>query len=391
MKTHSRWLGLVVFALSLIVCQQARAASITGKVVEVNEGDEITIFNLNRNVRIRLMAIDAPEPSQAFGAVAKQHLFDLVHDKMVSVEYWGVGQHNILIGRLLSGGNDICAQMIRDGAAWFDPASKDLLTEAQREIYFQSEQAARSERRGLWQAENVVSPWEFAKAEKLQRETTPTNKPAVSANETPKQARPTAELNSMGLLRTGSAPALGGNMSWADGSLPRTWERYQPSGQHFSAMMPEGGAQQSSELAFGEQKVETTTYLVKEGDNLYELFWMKAKVYDDSDFAVLDDTVDGYMETVKEHMEKAGSMGQCAASATLHNISLRGYTGKEFDLSQCPIPNIVRIYTTKSRGERWVFGALVVFRQKNDNVSRFLKSFTIGAAKTEGPKPLSKN
>ena len=74
MKTHSRWLGLVVFALSLIVCQQARAASITGKVVEVNEGDEITIFNLNRNVRIRLMAIDAPEPSQAFGAVAKQHL-----------------------------------------------------------------------------------------------------------------------------------------------------------------------------------------------------------------------------------------------------------------------------------------------------------------------------
>ena len=176
---------------------------------------------------------------------------------MVSVEYWGVGQHNILIGRVLSGGNDICAQMIRDGAAWFDPASKDLLTEARREIYSRLRQAARSERRGLWQSGKCCVALGICKSRgsyrgKQRRRTSQ----RVSANETPKQARPTAELNSMGLLRTGSAPALGGNMSWADGSLPRTWERYQPSGQHFSAMMPEGGAQQSSELAFGEQRLK---------------------------------------------------------------------------------------------------------------------------------------
>src|SRR6185503_20972937 len=114
MKIKTRWVVAFVFAFSVLVSQQVKGAAISGKVVEVNEGDEITIFNLNRNVRIKLMAIDAPEKDQAFGAAARQHLFDLVHDKLVSVEYWGVGQHNILIGRVLSGGNDICAQMIRD-------------------------------------------------------------------------------------------------------------------------------------------------------------------------------------------------------------------------------------------------------------------------------------
>ena len=40
----------------------------------------------------------------------------------------------------------------------------DRLSATDREVYQQSEQAARSERRGLWQAENPIAPWEFVKA-----------------------------------------------------------------------------------------------------------------------------------------------------------------------------------------------------------------------------------
>ena len=60
---------------------------------------------------------------------------------------------------------DIGAQMIRDGAAWFDASNQGRLSGADREIYQQSEQAARSERRGLWQAEAPVAPWEFVRAQ----------------------------------------------------------------------------------------------------------------------------------------------------------------------------------------------------------------------------------
>ena len=54
--------------------------------------------------------------------------------------------------------------MIRDGAAWFDPRNMDRLSSTDREVYQQSELAARSEKRGLWQQPNPTAPWEFVKA-----------------------------------------------------------------------------------------------------------------------------------------------------------------------------------------------------------------------------------
>src|SRR6476660_8270788 len=111
MKNPRRWTLLAVLATSVLFIQQARAATLTGKVIEVNDGDEITIFNMNRPVRIRLVGIDAPEKDQAFGDVAKQHLTDLVFDKFVFVEYTGIGERTDLIGRVLLNGADINAQM----------------------------------------------------------------------------------------------------------------------------------------------------------------------------------------------------------------------------------------------------------------------------------------
>ena len=84
---------LVRFVLSCVLvavaCVTVEAASLYGKVIEVNSGDVITIFNLNRPVRIKLLGVDAPEMNQAFGDVAKKHLSDLVFDKPVLVYYAG--------------------------------------------------------------------------------------------------------------------------------------------------------------------------------------------------------------------------------------------------------------------------------------------------------------
>ena len=162
MRIQLRWSSLVVLAICLLACR-ANAASLTGKVIEVNDGDEITIFNMNRPVRIRLIGMDAPEKNQAFGDVAKQHLTDLVYGKVVFVEYSGIGQHSSLVGRVLLNETDISAQMLRDGAAWFD--NRWTLPDPQREMYSQSEQAARNEKRGLWQTDGAVAPWEFVKSE----------------------------------------------------------------------------------------------------------------------------------------------------------------------------------------------------------------------------------
>src|ERR1043166_6309306 len=132
MKFNSLRSTLLVLAVYACACVYAQATSFVGKVIEINDGDEITIFNMNRPVRIRLIGMDAPERNQPFGDIARQHLSDLVYGKQVLVEYSGIGEHSSLIGRVLLNDVDISAQMIRDGVAWFDPRA--VLSDSQHDI-----------------------------------------------------------------------------------------------------------------------------------------------------------------------------------------------------------------------------------------------------------------
>src|ERR1043166_3594080 len=94
-----RYVLVLAFIVSYFV--SADAASLFGKVVDVASGDVITIYNLNRPVRVKLMGVAAPEMNQAFGDVAKKHLADLVFEKSVLVEYAGIAPDSSLTGRVL--------------------------------------------------------------------------------------------------------------------------------------------------------------------------------------------------------------------------------------------------------------------------------------------------
>src|ERR1044072_1320207 len=149
-----RYVLVLAFIVSYFVF--VAAASLFSKVVDVASGDVITIYNLNRPVRVKLMGVAAPEMNQVFGDVAKKHLADLVFEKSVLVEYAGIAADSSLTGRVLLNDADIGAQMIRDGVASFDPTTGNRLSATDREIYQQSEQAARTEKRGLWQQPNPI-------------------------------------------------------------------------------------------------------------------------------------------------------------------------------------------------------------------------------------------
>jgi endonuclease YncB( thermonuclease family) len=74
---------VLAFVVLTFLSTPVEASTLFGRVIETNDGDVITVFNLNRPVRIKLLAVDAPEAGQAFGDVAKNHLSELVHDKSV--------------------------------------------------------------------------------------------------------------------------------------------------------------------------------------------------------------------------------------------------------------------------------------------------------------------
>jgi endonuclease YncB( thermonuclease family) len=72
---------------SLLLSWSIQAATITGKVVSVADGDTITVLDATKKQhKIRFYGIDTPETAQAFGAKAKQFTSSLCFGKQVSVD-----------------------------------------------------------------------------------------------------------------------------------------------------------------------------------------------------------------------------------------------------------------------------------------------------------------
>src|SRR6185369_10111333 len=258
----------------------ARGASLFGKVIEVNSGDTITISNLNRPVRVKLLGVDAPEMNQAFGEVAKKHLSDLVYEKSVLVEYSGIAADSSLNGRVLLNNADVGAQMIRDGAAWFDPNNENRLTINDRDVYQQSEQAARAERRGLWQGENPVAPWQFVKAQLQPR--IPVRAVSDTPETKPKRTGPVPELSNLTLMManmnsTGAKETHPdspyGDLSWATSTARKNWSQFQDPDEDFSVLIPEEGKRGSASAPYEGDMVQFNTYVVRDGMAFYSLTW----------------------------------------------------------------------------------------------------------------------
>jgi hypothetical protein len=338
------------------------------------------------------LGVDAPEKDQFYGDVAKQHLKDLIFDKLVSVEYSGIGSNGSLVGRVLINGTDVGAQMIRDGVAWCDPTYDSRLTEADRNVYLQSEQAARNEKRGLWQADHPVAPWEFVKneASKHALEVNMEEPPPVPVRTPTKRARPTTELTSLGLLRMdrpsggvfGSASSGSSGSSASDAS---TWEKYHPEGENFSALLPTGGRLLKDSVPFGDQMLPITFYVAQEGYALYAVMWMSGPSRGETDASAIDGTLHGFLGGIGQGYESAGGKFVCEPQHST-DISLGGYSGREFDMKGCTVPAVARVFTKVTDGQRQMYIGSVFFAKEDPNVMKFINSYTInGATKAKTP------
>jgi endonuclease YncB( thermonuclease family) len=388
MKSYS--FGSLLFGLIVTLCfaGNTSASSFFGKVIEINDADVITVFNLNRPVRVKLLGVDAPEKDQFYGDVAKIHLRDLILDKLVSVEYSGIASNGSLIGRVLVNGTDVGAQMIRDGVAWYDPTHNIHLTEMDRDIYTKSEQAARDEKRGLWQADHPVAPWEFVKAEASKRALAANAaEPRVSVP-TPKPARSSSELTSLGLLQMerpkgglfGSSSGSGTGDSDAS-----TWEKFQPEGENFSASLPGDGRLLKDSVPFGDQMLPVTFYVAHAGSALYAVMWMKGPSRGETDVAAINGTLHGFLGGIGQGYESAGGKFVCEPQHST-DISLSGYSGREFDMKGCTVPAMARVFTKVTDGQRQMYIGAVFFAKEDPNVMKFLASYTVnGGTKTKTP------
>jgi endonuclease YncB( thermonuclease family) len=143
--------GLSLGVLALLpTAQSAVRDGVTGQA-RVIDGDTLEIDGRH----VRLEGIDAPEMGQTCGrrligswkcgSAAADRLAELVAKRVVNCESRGNDKYGRMLGICSDDGNDINAQMVREGYAWaFVKYSQ---------TYVQQEATARTQRVGIWQGD----------------------------------------------------------------------------------------------------------------------------------------------------------------------------------------------------------------------------------------------
>ena len=135
-----------IVALCLVISTSAWGHTIEGRIAGVHDGDTITLLNVdNRQHKVRLDGIDAPELGQPFGRASKQHLAELLFNREAVAECSKIDRYRREVCRVLVGGADAGLEQIRAGLAWFFRRYAKGLSPDRRQQYADTEaQAPRS-------------------------------------------------------------------------------------------------------------------------------------------------------------------------------------------------------------------------------------------------------
>ena len=142
----------------------SHAESITGQVVDVADGDTLTIVtSWNETLKIRLAGVDCPETFQVHGEAAKQFLSFKTLKRRARIEPETIDQYGRTVGMVLVNGENINRQIVAEGHGW---VFKKYCTAEYCADWLNLEAKAKAARIGLWEDENPTAPWDWRAKER---------------------------------------------------------------------------------------------------------------------------------------------------------------------------------------------------------------------------------
>lgn len=160
----------LVLGVTLCSSLIANAALLSGRVVRVSDGDTITVLDRdNRQHKIRLAGIDAPEKAQAFGNKSKQSLSDMVFNREVSVLWDKEDRYKRIVGKVMLNSVDVNLEQLNKGLAWHYKKYQSEQSATDRRVYADAEETARKSRVGLWIETKAIAPWDWRRLKKNER------------------------------------------------------------------------------------------------------------------------------------------------------------------------------------------------------------------------------
>jgi endonuclease YncB( thermonuclease family) len=375
MKLQNLVRALFLLALPFAVCNSGSAASLQGQVTAIVDGDSFTLVSQKLPVKIRLLAVAVPEGNQAYAAVARQHLSDLILNKYVVVRYSALQE--FLIGQVLMGEMDIGAQMIRDGVAWYDKSDERMLSETERQLYALSMDAARNEHRGLWQDAAPVAPWDYRNAQlsavKL-KDAAPSLQPPA---EMKRRARSLSSEDLMGgVIKPGSMTGRPNVWPISDNRSPGRWSTYEPADHHFSILAPSDGVKISYPVLDTDGNSVDINYVMgNSGGTFYFLLWATTANANSSDASASAEALAATLSGINQMTAQAGVR---VTATPGRSLKLNGYVGRQYSLAAGPASGTIRVLSKQIGVSRELFLLCVLNGPESDaSGTEFLNSFQI--------------
>ena len=141
----------------MLTSSTVNAATLSGTVVGVYDGDTLTLLTANKKeIKVRLAQIDAPEEGQAFSGESKKTLSDLVYKKQVSVNVTDTDRYGRTVGQVSLGKIDINLNQVAKGMAWVYRKYSGKGSNP----YYDAEAKPKAAKIGIW-SQAATSPWEW--------------------------------------------------------------------------------------------------------------------------------------------------------------------------------------------------------------------------------------
>ena len=377
---HGRRVLLSISILLLFVAA-AHAATLQAKVTDVQSGNTIVVSNINRPLKVRLKGIAPPEAGQPFSDAAREHLKALVMDKAVFVEYTDLSD-GYLQAKVSLNQIDISSQMLRDGVAWYDRSSDYALSAADREFYARCEEAARTEKRGLWNDQNAISPWEFRRAREAELARAEASRTQTFAARQSTKRPKAGSLSSSDLFGgmfggnpSGTAPAV---RPVSENGTPDRWIRIDSPREHFSISVPSN----SVEGSFGgeDQKLPASFHFLTGGSP--EAFFVFVSTIGPqmpgANRNVSDQMIRGLIDGMNEGASEHGEKDRLMVIKSSRPVTLSGISGKDYTLSSQAFGGTARVLTRKFGEAQEFFVMLALTRSGSEALSsRFINSFKL--------------
>ena len=145
----------------MVLCSICNAEYLEGlKVKKVVDGDTVHVLYRDEVYKIRLTEIDAPERDQPYGIDSTIYLKSLLKEGKVDVDISGTDRYGRRLGRLYWKELDINRDLVSAGYAWvYDQYVTD-------NSFYENQSNARNLKKGLWEDDSPVEPWEWRKAKR---------------------------------------------------------------------------------------------------------------------------------------------------------------------------------------------------------------------------------